>query len=67
MMKVVQKKVDNQVLEDLKELNKYGKDSGVQRKRSVRSSHDKKKGGSGAPKYGKAYSIYHTMILLKNQ
>ena len=41
MMRVVQKKVDNQALERPKEANKYGKDSGV-RGRDPLGAHDKK-------------------------
>jgi len=41
-----------------KEPNKYGKDSGV-RGRDPLGAHDKKKGGSGAPKYGKPLALAH--------
>ena len=41
-----------------KEPNKYGKDSGV-RGRDPLGAHDKKKGGSGAPKYGKPLALSH--------
>ena len=41
-----------------KEPNKYGKDSGV-RGRDPLGSHDMKKGGSGAPKYGKPLALAH--------
>ena len=39
-----------------KEANKYGKDSGA-RGRDPLGAHDMKKGGSGAPKYGKPLSL----------
>ena len=48
-----------------KEPNKYGKDSGV-RGRDPLGSHDKKKGGSGAPKYGKALALAHYDSLKKS-
>ena len=48
-----------------KELNKYGKDSGV-RGRDPLGAHDKKKGGSGAPKYGKALALSHYDSLKKS-
>mgnify|MGYP004448588949 FL=1 len=41
-----------------KEPNKYGKDSGV-RGRDPLGSYDMKKGGSGAPKYGKPLALAH--------
>ncbi len=41
-----------------KEPNKYGKDSGV-RGRDPLGAHDKKKGGSNAPKYGKPLALSH--------
>ena len=41
-----------------KEPNKYGKDSGI-RGRDPLGAHDKKKGGSGAPKYGKSLALAH--------
>ena len=41
-----------------KEANKYGKDSGV-RGRDPLGAHDKKKGGSSAPKYGKPLALSH--------
>ena len=41
-----------------KEPNKYGKDSGA-RGRDPLGSHDMKKGGSGAPKYGKPLALAH--------
>tara|TARA_B100000902_G_scaffold341446_1_gene344870 strand:+ start:103 stop:1944 length:1842 start_codon:yes stop_codon:yes gene_type:complete len=48
-----------------KEPNKYGKDSGV-RGRDPLGAHDKKKGGSGAPKYGKALALAHYDSLKKS-
>jgi len=48
-----------------KEANKYGKDSGV-RGRDPLGAHDKKKGGSGAPKYGKALALSHYDKLKKS-
>ena len=48
-----------------KEPNKYGKDSGV-RGRDPLGSHDKKKGGSGSPKYGKALALAHYDSLKKS-
>ena len=48
-----------------KELNKYGKDSSV-RGRDPLGAHDKKKGGSGAPKYGKALALSHYDSLKKS-
>ena len=48
-----------------KEANKYGKDSGV-RGRDPLGAHDKKKGGSGAPKYGKALALSHFDKLKKS-
>ena len=41
-----------------KEPNKYGKDSGA-RGRDPLGAHDKKKGGSSAPKYGKPLALAH--------
>ena len=48
-----------------KELNKYGKDSGV-RGRDPLGAHDKKKSGSSAPKYGKALALSHYDSLKKS-
>jgi len=48
-----------------KEANKYGKDSGV-RGRDPLGAHDKKKGGSGAPKYGKPLALSHYDKLKKS-
>jgi len=48
-----------------KEPNKYGKDSGA-RGRDPLGAHDKKKGGSGAPKYGKALALSHFDRLKKS-
>ena len=48
-----------------KEPNKYGKDSGV-RGRDPLGAHDMKKGGSGAPKYGKALALAHYDSLKKS-
>ena len=48
-----------------KEPNKYSKDSGV-RGRDPLGSHDKKKGGSGSPKYGKALALAHYDSLKKS-
>ena len=48
-----------------KEANKYGKDSGA-RGRDPLGAHDKKKGGSGAPKYGKALALSHFDKLKKS-
>ena len=48
-----------------KEPNKYGKDSGV-RGRDPLGAHDNKKGGSGAPKYGKALALSHYDSLKKS-
>jgi len=48
-----------------KEPNKYGKDSGV-RGRDPLGAHDKKKGGSGAPKYGKVLALAHYDSLKKS-
>ena len=48
-----------------KEPNKYSKDSGV-RGRDPLGAHDKKKGGSGAPKYGKALALAHYDSLKKS-
>ena len=47
------------------EPNKYGKDSGV-RGRDPLGSHDMKKGGSGAPKYGKSLALAHYDSLKKS-
>jgi hypothetical protein len=41
-----------------KEPNKYGKDSGA-RGRDPLGAHDKRKGGSGSPKYGKPLALSH--------
>ena len=48
-----------------KEGGKYGKDSGA-RGRDPLGAHDKKKGGSGAPKYGKALALAHYDSLKKS-
>jgi len=48
-----------------KEPNKYGKDSGV-RGRDPLGAHDMKKGGSGAPKYGKPLALSHYDALKKS-
>ena len=48
-----------------KEPNKYGKDSGA-RGRDPLGSHDMKKGGSGAPKYGKPLALSHYDALKKS-
>jgi len=48
-----------------KEANKYGKDSGA-RGRDPLGAHDMKKGGSGAPKYGKALAVSHFDKLKKS-
>ena len=48
-----------------KEANKYGKDSGA-RGRDPLGAHDMKKGGSGAPKYGKALALSHFDKLKKS-
>ena len=48
-----------------KEPNKYGKDSGV-RGRDPLGAHDKKKGGSSAPKYGKPLALAHYDKLKKS-
>jgi len=48
-----------------KEPNKYGKDSGA-RGRDPLGAHDKKKGGSGAPKYGKPLALAHYDKLKKS-
>ena len=48
-----------------KEANKYGKDSGA-RGRDPLGAHDMKKGGSGAPKYGKPLSLSHYDKLKKS-
>ena len=48
-----------------KEPTKYGKDSGA-RGRDPLGAHDKKKGGSGAPKYGKALALSHYDSLKKS-
>jgi len=47
-----------------KEPNKYGKDSGI-RGRDPLGAHDKKKGGSGSPKYGKTLALSHYDSLKK--
>jgi hypothetical protein len=47
------------------EPNKYGKDSGV-RGRDPLGAHDKKKGGSGSPKYGKSLALSHYDSLKKS-
>ena len=48
-----------------KEPNKYGKDSGA-RGRDPLGAHDMKKGGSGAPKYGKSLALSHYDSLKKS-
>ena len=48
-----------------KEANKYGKDSGA-RGRDPLGAHDMKKGGSGAPKYGKPLALAHYDKLKKS-
>ena len=48
-----------------KEPNKYGKDSGA-RGRDPLGAHDMKKGGSGAPKYGKPLALAHYDKLKKS-
>jgi len=48
-----------------KEPNKYSKDSGI-RGRDPLGAHDKKKGGSGAPKYGKSLALSHYDSLKKS-
>ena len=48
-----------------KEANKYGKDSGA-RGRDPLGAHDMKKGGSGAPKYGKPLALSHYDKLKKS-
>ena len=48
-----------------KEPNKYGKDSGA-RGRDPLGAHDKKKGGSSAPKYGKPLALAHYDKLKKS-
>ena len=48
-----------------KEPNKYSKDSGA-RGRDPLGSHDMKKGGSGAPKYGKPLALSHYDALKKS-
>ena len=48
-----------------KEPNKYGKDSGA-RGRDPLGAHDKKKGGSGAPKYGRPLALAHYDKLKKS-
>ena len=48
-----------------KEANKYGKDSGV-RGRDPLGSHDMKKGGSDAPKYGRSLALSHYDSLKKS-
>jgi hypothetical protein len=47
------------------EPNKYGKDSGI-RGRDPLGAHDKKKGGSGSPKYGKSLALAHYDSLKKS-
>ena len=47
-----------------KEPNKYSKDSGV-RGRDPLGAHDKKKGGSSSPKYGKSLALSHYDSLKK--
>ena len=47
------------------EPNKYGKDSGA-RGRDPLGAHDMKKGGSGAPKYGKPLALSHYDALKKS-
>jgi len=47
------------------EPNKYGKDSGI-RGRDPLGAHDKKKGGSSSPKYGKALALAHYDSLKKS-
>ena len=48
-----------------KEPNKYSKDSGA-RGRAPLGAHDKKKGGSGAPKYGRPLALSHYDALKKS-
>jgi len=48
-----------------KEPNKYSKDSGA-RGRDPLGAHDKKKGGSGAPKYGRPLALSHYDALKKS-
>jgi hypothetical protein len=48
-----------------KEANKYGKDSGA-RGRDPLGAHDKKKGGSSSPKYGKPLALAHYDKLKKS-
>ena len=48
-----------------KEPNKYGKDSGASG-RDPLGAHDKKKGGSGAPKYGRPLALAHYDKLKKS-
>ena len=48
-----------------KEPNKYGKDSGA-RGRDPLGAHDKKKSGSGAPKYGRPLALAHYDKLKKS-
>jgi hypothetical protein len=48
-----------------KEADKYGKDSGA-RGRDPLGAHDKKKGGSGAPKYGSPLALAHYDKLKKS-
>ena len=48
-----------------KEGGKYGKDSGA-RGRDPLGAHDKKKGGSGAPKYGRPLALAHYDKLKKS-
>tara|TARA_Y100001963_G_scaffold140453_1_gene207484 strand:- start:277 stop:858 length:582 start_codon:yes stop_codon:yes gene_type:complete len=47
------------------EPNKYSKDSGV-RGRDPLGAHDKKKGGSGSPRYGKTLALAHYDSLMKS-
>jgi len=48
-----------------KEADKYGKDSGA-RGRDPLGAHDKRKGGSGSPKYGKPLALAHYDKLKKS-
>jgi len=48
-----------------KEPNKYGKDSGA-RGRDPLGAHDKKKGGSNSPKYGRSLALSHYDALKKS-
>ena len=47
------------------EADKYGKDSGV-RGRDPLGAHDKKKGGSNSPKYGRSLALSHYDALKKS-